>query len=90
MRGAKLARYAGALCLGALAGAVGGYAGALALVVTVGAPTPSTAPTWAAIVEADGESAIVERGTLGDCMAALARFDEFKPSVSTYCERESS
>lgn len=46
--------------------------------------------TWAAIVEADGESDIVERGSLADCMAALARFDGRKPQIVTYCERESS
>lgn len=46
---------------------------------------------WRAVVEWEsGESDIMERGALGDCMAALARFDRHKPAVVTYCERESS
>lgn len=46
---------------------------------------------WRAVVEWEsGESDIVERGALGDCMAALARLDRHKPAIVTYCERESS
>ena len=45
---------------------------------------------WRAVVEReDGESDVVDRGALGDCMAALARFDGLKPAVVTYCEKES-
>lgn len=46
---------------------------------------------WAAVVEhSNGESDVVERGSLLDCMAALPAWRDRPETVSAYCEREAA
>lgn len=51
-------------------------------------PAIEAPDTWEAVVEwENGESYIVERGNLADCMDALDPFDSIEAAPVTYCER---